>query len=270
MTDGSKLRDDRDDTLVDHEGRPIDFGRTASDYSTHRPDFPESLFERASALGWLRGPRTLDLGTGTGAVARALARRGLVVTGLDVSPEMVEAARARSAGAGALDFVVGRAEATGRPEGELDLVTAGQCWWWFDPKRTLAEVRRILKPNGRLLIMSFCYLAAPETIASRTEAIILHHNPGWRFSGMTGFFPEHLSDLERGGFVELETFSYDLEVPFSREAWRGRVRACNGVAATLDEERVIALDRDLEELLAPLPEPLSIRHRIFVATGVQG
>ena len=54
-----------------------DFGRTASDYARHRAGFPEVFFERLFSDGSVRkGDAVLDLGTGTGTVARGLALRG--------------------------------------------------------------------------------------------------------------------------------------------------------------------------------------------------
>ena len=71
-----------------------DFGRTASDYARHRAGFPDAFFERVFADGSVRkGDVVLDLGTGTGTVARGLALRGCEVTGLDHSaPLLVQAA----------------------------------------------------------------------------------------------------------------------------------------------------------------------------------
>jgi len=58
-------------------GRAIDWGRTSTDYATHRPGPPASLFERLASFGvGLAGQRILDLGTGTGVMARGFARRG--------------------------------------------------------------------------------------------------------------------------------------------------------------------------------------------------
>lgn len=61
-----------------------DFSKTASDYGRHRAGFPDEFFDRLSATGILRaGMRALDLGTGTGTLARGLALRGCEVVGLD-------------------------------------------------------------------------------------------------------------------------------------------------------------------------------------------
>jgi ubiquinone/menaquinone biosynthesis C-methylase UbiE len=73
----------------------VDFGKTAKDYGRYRTVFPDAFFERLSTLGIGRkGQRVLDLGTGTGALARGFASRGCEVTGVDdVSESMLEEAR---------------------------------------------------------------------------------------------------------------------------------------------------------------------------------
>src|SRR5690349_9370992 len=101
-----------DGPVTDHLARPIDFGRTADDYATHRPDLPDRLFTMLEQRGWMpRGARTLDVGTGTGAFARELAARGLTVTGIDRAPAMIEAAKQKSSAQRVtVDFRVGTAE----------------------------------------------------------------------------------------------------------------------------------------------------------------
>ena len=96
----------------------IDFGRTADDYARHRAGFPERLFEQLIAAGVVRaGERLLDLGTGTGTLARGFARRGLRVSGVDVATAMLEQARRLDRDAGVrVRYVRAPAEATGLPE----------------------------------------------------------------------------------------------------------------------------------------------------------
>lgn len=259
----------KDAASTDHEGRIIDFGRRAVDYEEHRPGFPESFFDRLLANGWI-GPdqRALDLGTGTGSLALGFAARGLESTGLDIATELLDVARQRAADRRlAARFVEGRAEATGEKDASFDLVSAGQCWWWFDESAAINEATRVLVPGGRLLICSFSYLALPGNVAARTEELILRHNPGWPKAGWRGIHPEQVEALDVAGFRTVESFSYVVDVPFDHVAWRGRMRTCNGVGSALNTEQVTALDSDLAAMLRDFPGELAVPHRLFATSG---
>lgn len=255
----------------DHQGRPIDFGRAAADYEDHRPGFPETFFDRLAENRWIEpGQRVLDLGTGTGSLALGFARRGTDVTGLDLSNDLLDVAARRATAAGlVVQFVTGRAERTGLPDAAYDLVTAGQCWWWFNAAEALHEIRRVLVPGGRLVIGSFSYLPLPGNVAARTEDLVLKHNPDWPKAGWHGIHPEQVEALDRGGFGDIESFSYDVTVPFTHEGWRGRVRTCNGVGAAMSAEAVERFDGELAGVLAAeFPSTLRVPHRVFAVSGV--
>ncbi len=257
---------------VDHQGRVIDFGRTAVDYERFRPGFPDSFFDRLAEEGWIKaGQRALDLGTGAGTLALGLASRGLHATGLDIAPELLEIAQKTATDEG-LDarFIERAAEATGQEDDSFDIVSAGQCWWWFDSDAAIREASRVLVPGGRLIIASFSYLPIAGNVAGRTEDLILEHNPGWPKAGWRGAHPEHVEALDRGGYRQVESFSYTIDVPFSHEAWRGRVRTCNGVGSALTATEVELFDSELAELLArEFPDKLGVPHRVFATSGVR-
>jgi SAM-dependent methyltransferase len=245
----------------------VDFGRTADDYARYRTEFPPEFFTRLAAMGvGTPGQRVVDLGTGTGVLARALAAAGCVVTGVDVSPELLEQARQASKD---VTYTVAPAEETGLPGGEWDVVTASQCWHWFDPERATAEVRRLLAPGGRVVLCSRDYLVLPGNLSAASEDLILRYNPGWPMAGGTGIHDEWTVDLGLAGFTDLETFSFDVEVPFTHETWRGRMRSSNGIGATLPADEVAAYDTDLAKLMAErFPEdPLQVTHRVFALVG---
>ena len=80
-----------------------------------------------------------------------------------------------------------------------------------------------------------------------------------------GIHPLWLRDLGEAGYRDLETFSYDVDAPYTPEAWRGRIRASAGVGASLSPERVERFDQELAELLSTrFPGALlSVPHRVF-------
>jgi len=246
--------------------RRVDFGKTAGDYAQFRAGFPDALFERLAERGvGLPGQSLLDLGTGTGTLARGFARRGACVSALDPAQALLGEARTLDRQAGVhVQYLVARAEQLPLTDRCFDVVTAGQCWHWFDRRVVLTQVARLLRPLGRLVIAHFDWIPLAGNVAQRTEMLIEQYNPAWHFGGGTGLYPQWLPDLGEAGFQEIETLSFDLAVPYSHEGWRGRIRASAGVSATLSAEVVERFDHDLATLLqAQFPDPLSVPHRVF-------
>jgi len=250
----------------------VDFGKTARDYAHHRAGFPAALFGRLAARGiGGAGTSLLDLGTGTGSLALGFARRGAMVIALDISSEMLAEVAAVATREGiSVETVRAGAEATGLAGGLFDAVVAGQCWHWFDRPRAAAEARRLLKPGGRLAICHFDWIPLPGNVAAATERLILQHNLAWDMGGGTGLYPDWLTDATGAGFVDVRSFNFDVAVPYSHEAWRGRIRASAGVGGSLSAPAVAAFDRDHAAMLAhdfPI-EPLSVLHRVFAMLGM--
>jgi SAM-dependent methyltransferase len=259
----------------------VNFGLTAGDYAKHRAGFPDSFFERVFNEGIIKiGDVLVDLGTGTGTLACGFAQRGCNVTGLDISAQMLEQAKDLSQQAGLeVDFRFAKAEATGLPDDSFDVVTAGQSWHWFDRPNAALEVKRILKPNGRVVIAHFDWLPLKGNVVDITERLIQTYNPKWyaEFGGKTGIYSEWPRDLGRAGFLDIQTFSFDMDVSYTHEAWRGRIRASSGVGASLSDEEVGRFDSELKSLLEALEQItavakreagshpiLKIPHRVFV------
>jgi SAM-dependent methyltransferase len=245
----------------------IDFGKTAQDYGRYRAGFPPAFFERIATFGiGVAGQRVLDLGAGTGTLARGFALRGCQVTGLDPSTALTEEAKRLDQEAHvSVQYVAAKAEQTGLPDASFDVVTAGQCWHWFDRPKAAQEVRRLLVPNGGLVIAHFDWIPLPGNVVEATEKLIEQHNPEWKMSGGRGLYSRWLSDVAIAGFHDIETFSFDTFVPYSHEAWCGRIRASAGIAASLPPEQVTQFDSALQALLHERfpADPLSVHHRVF-------
>ncbi len=104
------------------------------------------------------GERWLDLATGTGAVARKAARAGARVTGIDLSPVLIETAKQKAAEEGLdIDFRVGDCEQLEEVEtGSFDIVTS-TCGVMFAPNQeaTASELARVVRPGGRLAMVNW-------------------------------------------------------------------------------------------------------------------
>ena len=106
-------------------------------------------------LGDARGRRLLDLASGTGEIAMLCHDMGFRVTGLDWAEPMLARARAKAKAAGAdITFLEADAEIIPAPSGSQDvIVTRHLVWTLVDPLAAFQEWRRILAPDGMLLIV---------------------------------------------------------------------------------------------------------------------
>jgi SAM-dependent methyltransferase len=115
------------------------------------------------------GARVLDVACGTGNVTIPLARRGATVTGLDMTPHLLEEARARAAREGlSIRFDEGFAETLPYPDGSFDVLVSmfGIMFSPF-PATVASEMARVLRPGGRLALANW----TPSSFAGKMQAV---------------------------------------------------------------------------------------------------
>lgn len=120
-------------------------------------------------MGLEPGARMLDIACGTGNVAIPLARRGAVVAGLDMTPHLLEEARARAAREGLrIRFDEGLAEMLPYPDGSFDvLVSMFGIMFSPLPATVASEMARVLRPGGRLALANW----TPSGFTGRMSAV---------------------------------------------------------------------------------------------------
>jgi protein-tyrosine-phosphatase/SAM-dependent methyltransferase len=142
-----------------------------------RPDFDGRNFQlrAAVALGWLeavrpsREARLLEIGSGAGAQAGVAAARGWRVHGVDLSLGMLRQAAAEMPGPA---WVAADGDVLPFADAEFDAVLLnGVIGYVADPLRTLAEIRRVLRPGGHLVISWASEFATLERAARAVSAV---------------------------------------------------------------------------------------------------
>lgn len=131
------------------------FGTDADRYDRARPHYPAELIERIAAQA--PGPEVLDVGTGTGIAARQLQQAGCRVHGVEPDARMAEAARRLGTAVDVATFE------DWDPRGrQFDAVVAAQAWHWVDPVAGAAQAARVLRTDGRLVLLWNVFHLPPE------------------------------------------------------------------------------------------------------------
>lgn len=241
-------------------GKAFDWGRTSEDYAKFRDIYPREFFEKIASRGLcVSGQRVLDIGTGTGVIPRNMREFGARWTGVDISENQIEQARRLSEGMG-IDYYALPAEELDFPDGTFDVITACQCFWYFDHNVIMPKLYRMLKPNGRLLVLSMEWLPFEDEIARRSEELVLKYNPKWSGAGET-VHPIFIPELYFDKFELVHSEEYRLDVRFTREGWNGRIKACRGVGASLSEIQIEQWEAEHKALLEKTAPPeFDVRH----------
>lgn len=259
---GMKIVDNRID-----DGKAFDWGRTSEEYAKYRDIYPEIFYKKIVDKGLcMKGQNVLDLGTGTGVLPRNMYRYGAKWTGTDISPEQIEQAKRLSAEAGMdISFQAVSAERIDYPPESFDVITACQCFWYFDHEKVVPVLADLLKPNGKLLILYMAWLPFEDTIAGASEELVLKYSPKWSGARETRK-PIEIPDIVLRYFELDDHEEYDLMIPFTKESWHGRMKACRGVGASLTGEEIKAWETDhLQMLEKQAPDQFEVLHYAALA-----
>lgn len=239
------------------------FDRLAAQYSRLRasPDDLDPVTRTVAELGDLRGRRVLDVGCGPGTILGQLVRAfGVEGVGIDASPKMIEAARRETPETD--QFHVGRAEDLPFPDASFDAVLARWVVHHLDRPTAFAQMLRVLRPGGRLVITT----TDPDALEA---------------SWMAPYFPS-LVAIERGRFPSGEALSGELltagfhsiaVVPFVLERRFGREEALGKLRGRAYSTFALMTDAEYEQGIAAaeasLPNDVEYELRLLNVVAVR-
>ena len=241
------------------KGQPFDWGRTSDEYAKYRDIYPDEFYQKVIDRGLcIEGQKVLDLGTGTGVLPRNMAKYGAKWTGVDISENQIEKARELSQGMD-IDYIVSSVEDLDL-DGTFDVITACQCFWYFDHEKITKKLYDLLKPNGHLVVLQMAWLPFEDKIAKASEDLVLQYNPSWTGARVTRY-PVKIAPSYNEYFEKVYDEVFDLNVPFTRQSWAGRMHACRGIGASLTPDQIDCFNKEHKALLEKIaPEQFDILH----------
>ena len=249
------------------DGKPFDWGKTSEDYAKYRDIYPEEFYRKLTERGLcVSGQRVLDIGTGTGVLPRNLYSFGAKWTGTDIAENQIEQAKILAEQQGMdIEFYTCQAEDLDYPDDTFDVVTACQCIWYPNHDILAPKLAKIIKKGGKFLILYMGWLPFEDEIAGKSEDIIRKYNPVWNGAGDTVHPVWIPPQYEQFFDITLEEQTR-VDIPFTRESWHGRMRACRGVGASLSPSELEKWDAEhMQMLVDNAPEQFNIKHYIAIA-----
>lgn len=114
--------------------------------------------------------------------------------------------------------------------------------------------------GGLFVVLYMAWLPFEDSIAKKSEELILKYNPAWTGCGEKRH-PISMPEWYGRYFTVESQEVFDLHVPFDRESWNGRMKACRGIGASLSKAEVQKFDEEHRRLLMEIaPEKFGILH----------
>jgi SAM-dependent methyltransferase len=207
-------------TFADSKTR---FSSRVADYVRYRPGYPSELITLLRTDCGLRpGHVVADIGSGTGFLSELFLKNGNRVYGIEPNAEMRRAGEEYLASHDGFSSIDASAEATTLDDASVDFITAGQAFHWFQPDAARAEFRRILKPNG-WVVVAYNDRELDSPFAVAYEDLLVKF--GNDYKKVRESYPEQaaMKQFFAGGFINLR--SLPNEQHFDLEGLIGRVRS---------------------------------------------
>jgi SAM-dependent methyltransferase len=197
----------------------LSFGAAAELYDRRRPSYPDAAIDVALAGGPVH--HVVEVGCGTGKATTSLAQRGLRITAIEPDAAMAAVARRNLPD---VDVVVSRFEDWDGPADSADAVVSAQAWHWVDRSLGIPNAARVLRPGGRMAVMSNRPRDGGMDLRAQLEPVYESVAPGLvAKAGMlnwTGQYDEFTEEFQQSGLFDPEPLWHvDWDEPLDTQAF---------------------------------------------------
>lgn len=207
------------------------FSDRVDSYVKYRPSYPVAAIDYLyDVIGIERESTIADIGAGTGIFAELLLERGNPVIGVEPNTEMREVAVATLAEEPNFEVSEGSAEATGLPDHSVDYITCAQAFHWFDQQATRLEFKRILKPEGKVILIWNSRLTTGTLFLEQYEQLLHDYGTDYTKVNHKNISAEKLEPFFKKDTMELAKFG-NRQV-FDWEGLRGRLESSSYVPSS--------------------------------------
>jgi SAM-dependent methyltransferase len=200
------------------------FSNRVADYVRYRPGYPAELIPLLKTWADLRAEHTVaDIGFGTGLLSKLFLDFGNRVVGVEPNAEMRAAGEEFLREYPKFTSVAGSAEATTLPSDSVDFVAAAQAFHWFQMPAARDEFRRILRSEGRVLVIWNERLLDETAFLREYEALLLRF--GTDYARVSESYPRAEQMLEFYAPNDFTSHSLPNFQQFDFDGLSGRLRS---------------------------------------------
>ncbi len=159
-----------------------------------------------------------------------------------------------------IDYYVVSTEDICFSDKSFDVITACQCFLYFNHETVMPKFYRMLRKGGNILVLYMAWLPFEDKIAGASENLVLKYNPNWSGAGGT-IHPIDIPDCYKENFEFVHHEEFTIRIPFTHESWNGRMKACRGIGASLTKKEISMWEQEHRTLLKHIaPNEFDILH----------
>ncbi len=193
-------------------------------YVKYRPDYPDALITLLQKeIGLSPDSITADIGSGTGISSELFLRHGVTVFAVEPNTPMRHAAEEWLGRNPQFHSVNGTAEATTLDSESVDVILAGQAFHWFDQQATATEFRRILKPEGSVVLFWNSRRTSGNPFLEDYEALLHRYGTDYQQINHQNISDQNIEDFFAPNTVKKRTLYNEQVCDF--DGLRGRLES---------------------------------------------